>query len=171
MNDKTLNEAGLMPLPVDDSHWLAMQYVSGELTDEQADSFERAMADDIALCEAVLLATRLTAGIVLACSAERSLQPELSSVVRTVTPVPRSRPQFAFLGVFAATVAMVLVIIGMVMPQNADAPGEVVAADDAAAKMLAMLLHNSSASDMNVEFDELNVADDRFPVLSPRNGC
>lgn len=165
MNDKTPNEADVRQSLVDENHWLAMQYVSGDLTDEQAESFELAMVDDISLCEAVLLATRLTSGIVLACSAERSSRPELVSVARSLTPTPHRRSRLALFGVFAATVAMVLVVIGMMTPQNGAAPGKVASADDAAAKMLATLLHNTSAGDMNVEFDELSVADDSVSSL------
>ncbi|MDA1230394.1 MAG: hypothetical protein O2856_06440 [Planctomycetota bacterium] len=165
MNDKTPNKADAMQPLVDENDWLAMQYVSGELTDEQAESFELAMVNDVSLCEAVLLATRLTSGIVLACCAEQSSRPELVSVALSLTPMPRSRPRLALFGVFAATAAMVLVVIGMMTPQKIVAPGEVVSADDAAAEMLALLLHNASGGDMNVEFDELSVADDSVSSL------
>lgn len=167
MNDKTPNEADARQSLVDENHWLAMQYVSGDLTDEQAESFELAMVDDVSLCEAVLLATRLTSGIILACSGELSSRPERVAVARslTPTPTPHRRSRLALFGVFAATVAMVLVVIGMMTPQNGAAPGKVASADDAAAKMLATLLHNTSAGDMNVEFDELSVADDSVSSL------
>ncbi len=37
----------------DDVQWLAMRYVLGELSDEQAETFEAAMSEDVALCEFV----------------------------------------------------------------------------------------------------------------------
>ncbi len=52
---------------IDDVQWSAMQYVLGELSDEQTELFETAMANDVALCEAVLAATQLTCGIAVAC--------------------------------------------------------------------------------------------------------
>lgn len=51
--------------------WLAMQFVLGELTDDQTAQFDAAMLNDPTLCDAVIEATRLTSGLMLA--------PELSS--------------------------------------------------------------------------------------------
>ncbi len=51
----------------DDRAWRAAQYVLGELSDSDAEAFELAMLDDADLCELVLNATRLQAGIAVAC--------------------------------------------------------------------------------------------------------
>jgi anti-sigma-K factor RskA len=51
----------------DERAWRAAQYVLGELSDADAEAFELAMLDDAELCELVLNATRLQAGIAVAC--------------------------------------------------------------------------------------------------------
>lgn len=51
----------------DERAWRAAQYVLGELSDSDAEAFELAMLDDAELCELVLNATRLQAGIAVAC--------------------------------------------------------------------------------------------------------
>jgi anti-sigma-K factor RskA len=51
----------------DERAWRAAQYVLGELSDSDAEAFELAMLADAELCELVLNATRLQAGIAVAC--------------------------------------------------------------------------------------------------------
>lgn len=51
----------------DERAWRAARYVLGELSESDAEAFELAMLDDAELCELVLNATRLQAGIAVAC--------------------------------------------------------------------------------------------------------
>lgn len=49
--------------PNEDQLWRAFLYVSGELSDDKADEFERQLMDDELLCEAVVEASRLTSAV------------------------------------------------------------------------------------------------------------
>ena len=150
---------------LDDAQWLAMQYVLGELSDEQTELFESAMAVDVALCEAVLSATQLTCGIALACESQPSTQPLIASATLIATPVPYRRPAFARFGVFAAAAALVLAVLAMVTLQMRQSGDDVAAVDDATADALALLLNDGEASDMNNDLDELTGSDDSVSSL------
>lgn len=143
----------------DDVQWSAMQYVLGELSDEQSELFETAMADDLTLCEAVLAATQLTCGIALACKTP-STRPVIAGVTGIAEPVPLSRPAFAHFGVFAAAAALVLAVLSMMTLQPRQGDGEVVIVDDATADVLVLLLQDASAIDIQTEPEEWTVSDD-----------
>jgi|GEM_PF-929164 len=150
---------------LDDVQWSAMQYVLGELSDEQTELFETAMADDVTLCEAVLAATQLTCGIALACAMQPSTQRVILDVKMIAEPVAVSRPAFASFGVFAAAVAMVLTVIAMVSLQPRQGDVDFATVDDATADALVLLLHDASANDMNTELEEWTVSDDSVSSL------
>ena len=149
----------------DDVQWSAMQYVLGELSGEQSELFEAAMADDVTLCEAVLAATQLTCGIALACKSQPSTQPVIAGVTMIAEPVPCSRPAYARFGVFAAASAMILAVLAMVTLQSGQNSGNFAVADDATADALALLLDDALANDMNPELEEWTVSDDSVSSL------
>ena len=158
----TQDKASVSQPDLGDVQWSAMQYVLGELSAEQAELFETAMADDVALCEAVIAATQLTCGIALACT----IRPSTRSLIVVAEPVLLRRPAFACFGVFTAAVALVLAVIAMVS-QQPPRSGEVdfAAVDDATADALVLLLDDASAIDMNAELEEWTVSDDSVSSL------
>ena len=154
-----------------DVQWSAMQYVLGELSSEQAELFETAMADDVALCEAVIAATQLTCGIALACTIRPSTRPLIMVGAMVAEPVLLRRPAFACFGVFTAAVALILAVIAMVSQQR-PRPGEVdfaavdfAAVDDATADALVLLLDDACAIDMTADLEEWSVSDDSVSSL------
>ncbi len=173
MSDLISNNTDAVQPDADDALWLAMRYVLGELSDEQAESFEAEMAEDIDLCEAVLQATLLNSAVALAYESQQSGSPASVGIASDESSLPvvsclhvngANRSSFARFGVFAATTAMVLAILAMVMLQNSPQV-EALASDDATADMLAMLLDNSSSSDLSGEFDEFSSTDDSVSSL------
>ncbi len=168
MSDLISNNSDAVQPDADDAHWLAMRYVLGELSDEQAESFEAAMAEDVALCEAVLQATQLNSAVALAFESQQSGWPAVVGVTSDESYLPviaTNRSSFAGFGVFAATAAMVLAILAMVVLQNSPQAEQLASDDDATADMLAMLLDNSSTSDTSGEFDEFSSTDDSVSSL------
>lgn len=154
--------------PGDDVQWLAMRYVLGELSDEQAETFEAAMSEDVALCEVVLQATLLNSAVALVYQSQHSVMPVMAGVAGDETILPfraTDRSSFAPFGVFVATAAMVLAVMAMVWMQNSPQAKELASDDDATADMLAMLLHNSSSSDLSSEVDEFSSTDDSVTSL------
>jgi anti-sigma-K factor RskA len=168
MSDLNSNHTDAVQSDADDAQWLATRYVLGELSDEQAETFEAAMSEDVALCEAVLQATLLNSAIALAHESQPSEVPMLARITSDESPLPviaTERSMFARFGVFAATAAMVLAVLAMVMLQNYPQTEELASDDDATADMLAMLLHNSSSAEMSSEIDEISLADDSVSSL------
>lgn len=168
MSDMISNNSNAVQPDADDAQWLALRYVLGELSDEQAESFEAAMAEDTSLCEAVLQATLLNSAVALACKSQQSGMPALlhgTSDESTLPAIAIESSPFARFGVFAATAAMVLTALAMVMLQNSPQVEELASDDDATADMLVMLLHNSSSSDLSAEFDEFSSTDDSVSSL------
>ncbi|MCA9008244.1 MAG: hypothetical protein KDB01_00785, partial [Planctomycetaceae bacterium] len=126
---KNGNSAELQP-EHHETQWLAMQYVLGDLTDEQTEQFELAMAEDVTLCESVLMATRLSAGIVQAYDSQLPFQSATRSVLKAESP---PRPRFVRFSVFAATAALTMVVILLVTFGGAAQPILTAAHDDATA--------------------------------------
>jgi len=56
----------------DELNWLAFRYVAGELTEEQTESFEARLADDLAACEAVAAMSELAVSAQSAAAVEKS---------------------------------------------------------------------------------------------------
>ncbi|MEZ6033299.1 MAG: hypothetical protein R3C17_09415 [Planctomycetaceae bacterium] len=163
---KNGNSAELQP-EHHETQWLAMQYVLGDLTDEQTEQFELAMVEDVTLCESVLMATRLSAGIVQAYDSQLPFQSATRSVPKAESP---PRPRFVRFSVFAATAALTMVVILLVTFGGSAQPILTAAhddatADDATADALAMLLNNAPANEISSEFDELIEADDSISSL------
>ena len=145
-----------------ETQWLAWQYVLGDLSDEQAEEFELAMADDVTLCEAVLIATRLSAGIVRACDSPSAFQSATRYVPQVESPV---RPMFVRFSVLAATAALLMAVMLLVTFGDSAQQSATAAQDDATADALAMLLNIAPANEINSEFDELIEADDSISTL------
>ena len=147
---------------IHETQWLALQYVLGDLSDEQAEEFELAMADDVTLCEAVLVATRLSAGIVRACDSPSAFQSATRYIPRVEPPV---RPIFVRFSVLAATAALLMAVMLLVTFGDSAQQTATAAQDDATADALAMLLNNAPANEISSEFDELIEADDSISSL------
>ena len=163
ISDDNLHEAPL----IDDAQWLAMQFVLGELTEEQSERFQLAMTGDVSLCEAVVEATRLTAGISLACGLERVPS---SPVVLTTMPSSRVesvRPVYSRAIVLGAMIVMAMSVLAVVTLQNSLRSASSIAAADgtATAEALAMLLKNDGTNYANNDYDEWIVSDDSISSL------
>lgn len=158
---KNGNSAELQP-EHHETQWLAMQYVLGDLSDEQTELFELAMAEDATLCESVLMATRLSAGIVRAYDSQLPFRTATRCVPQAESP---PRPKFVRFSVFAATTALSMVVILLVTFGGSAQQILTAAHDDATADALAMLLNNAPANEMSSEFDELIEADDSISSL------
>jgi len=170
MNNSDLNENTSLQSADDASEWLAMQYVLGELSAEQVERFESAMAGNVALCELVLTATKLSAGIAMAFESQQSKASPVSVrfetvlAEKTVSPVLRERQVFARLSVFLATSAMGLAVLTM-MTLDHSRTSTIVLHDDAVADAFAMLLGSSPSNDLNSEFDEFVESEDTISSL------
>jgi len=170
MNNSDLNENTSLQSADDASEWLAMQYVLGELSAEQVERFESAMAGNVALCELVLTATKLSAGIAMAFESQQSKASPVSVrfetvlAEKTVSPVLRERQVFARLSVFLATSAMGLAVLTM-MTLDHSRTSTIVLHDDAVADAFAMLLGSSPSNDLNSEFDEFVESEDPISSL------
>ncbi len=163
LSDDNLHEAPL----IDGAQWLALQFVLGELTEEQSEQFQLAMMEDVSLCEAVVEATRLTAGISLACGSESVASSPVSLATLPASTVEPVRPAFSRTIVLGAIIAMAMTVLAVVTLQNSPESALSVAADDATATAdaLAMLLKNDTSTYANNDFDEWSVSEDSISSL------
>lgn len=150
---------------LDDIDWLATRYVLGEMTAEESAEFESAMMDSVSLCEAVVEATRLTAGITLACKPV-TIAPSLIRIAKNSSIAGEPRRSAITQSIIAgAAIAMTLTILVMATAQYTPRNASTVAIDDAAADTLAMLLRSDSIQDTSSEFDEWSLSEDSISVL------
>lgn len=137
--------------------WLAMLFVLGELSEDQCSQFEAAMLEDVALCEVVVEASRISAGLVLALETK----PELSRPVAI-----RQRSAISRFTVFAAGTALVVLLIAVVNSQFFFPAGHSVVVEDAdAADALVNLLSTDPPADVDAESDDEPMLDDSIADL------
>jgi hypothetical protein len=136
-----------------------MQYVLAELSEEQMAEFESALADNVSLCEAVVEACRLSAGVTLALESERL----------TVHPVmiSRQRSWSTRFGVLAACASLLAVLVIMAgSPVAERRSGMLLTLDDAAAAdVLVGLLQEQLSLGIDPESDVESVPDESLSDL------
>lgn len=153
-----MNEFSEQLKSVDGQAWLAMQYVLAELSEDQRAVFEDAMAVDTNLCEAVVEACRMSAGVVLACEADRIAVPRV--IVR-----PRKSLSTRF-GVIAACASLFALIVLMRLPIRDRMSENMSSYDDAAAaEALVGLLQDQLPSGADSDGEVDTAADDSLANL------
>jgi len=155
----------------DDRAWRAAQYVLGELSDSDAEAFEQMMLDDADLCELVLNATRLQAGIAVACreSSTDSVRPlvKLSvvklSVVDSTPAFAAVRSQVSRIAVSLAGLGLAGILLTFATGSGEQSSGELAVVNAETADALANLISESETSELLALQD---VDTDVDPVLS-----
>lgn len=136
---------------VDDRAWRAAQYVLGELSDSDAEAFELAMLDDADLCELVLNATRLQAGIAVACgeSSTDSVQPLVNlSVVDSTPAFVAVRSQVSRIAVSLAGLGLAGILLTFATGSGEQSSGELAVVNAETADALANLISESESSEL-----------------------
>ena len=90
-----------------DRNWLAMQYVLGELSDNERTAFEERLPTDLELCEAVTAASHL----LLTAQAARTPADVVSSHLTQVPTRTVSKSHRSLFAVVVATAAMALAVL------------------------------------------------------------
>jgi hypothetical protein len=147
-----MNDVSRLLNSPDGRQWLAMQYVLAELPEVHRLEFELALEDNVALCEAVVEACRLSAGVALAFEAERmAIVPSGVSSVMVAKELPWTA-RFGVLVACASLLAM-LVLISRA-PLSSPIHETLASADDAAAAdVLAGFLQDHSQPPLEGEVD------------------
>lgn len=131
--------------------WRATQYVLGELSEIDADAFELAMLDDAELCELVLNATRLQAGIAVACresSAETAPAVVKLSVVDLAPGFVAVRSRVSGIAVSLAGLGLAGILLTFATGSGEQSPGELAVVNAETADALANLISESESSDL-----------------------
>lgn len=131
--------------------WRATQYVLGELSEIDADAFELAMLDDAELCELVLNATRLQAGIAVACresSAETAPAVVKLSVVDLALGFVAVRSRVSGIAVSLAGLGLAGILLTFATGSGEQSPGELAVVNAETADALANLISESESSDL-----------------------
>lgn len=145
--------------------WLAMQYVMGELSCEQAEEFEDAMVKDSSLCDDVVAATRMLTAMML--TAEFGGAQDQKRLVRSETVPPKAlRRQSAVarvnLCLIGAALLGCLIFVGKTWYSAAGLPADsmAAAADSATAIAFAQLLPDRLPVEANIENEDETGLDD-----------
>ena len=134
-----------------DLAWLANCYVAGELSADEAATFEARLETDVAACEAVAQAMELNLAIAAAFDDEPSI---LNLQPLTVPPTRRVVAAVAALAVAALAVAGVAVLVG----RGPD--GNTVARKDGAEKLVAAWASGEAARNAADDDENLDSHDD-----------
>jgi hypothetical protein len=146
--------------------WQAARYVLGELSDSDAEAFELAMLDDAELCELVLNATRLQAGIAVACrevSAETALPFVKLSMVDSSPGFGAVRSQVSRIAVSLAGLGLAGILLTFATGSGERSSGELAVVNAETVDALADLISESETSELLALQD---VETDVDPALS-----
>lgn len=138
--------------------WLAMQYVLDELPLDRISAFEEAMLVDPSLCEAVVEASRLTSGILLACDQ-----------VPAALPASRYwRNRTTGVGVIAVSAAALLAAVTMLLVNSRYESDVIPGVDSETVDAFASLLPDDVAVDMAADsIDEDYTEDGVSDLVAP----
>ena len=135
----------------DERAWRAAQYVLGELSESDAEAFELAMLDDAELCELVLDATRLQAGIVAACRESSTVmaQPVVKlSVVDSVPAFVTVRSQVSRIAVSLAGLGLAGILLTFATGSGEQSSAELAVVNEETVDALADLISESETSEL-----------------------
>lgn len=135
----------------DERAWLAARYVLGELSESDAEAFEQAMLDDAELCELVVNATRLQAGIAVACletSAETALPVVNLSVVDSTLAFAAARSQVSRVAVSLAGLGLAGILLTFATGSGERSSGELAVVNAETVNALANLISESETSEL-----------------------
>ena len=135
----------------DERAWLAARYVLGELSESDAEAFEQAMLDDAELCELVVNATRLQAGIAVACletSAETALPVVKLSVVDSTLAFAAARSQVSRVAVSLAGLGLAGILLTFATGSGERSSGELAVVNAETVNALANLISESETSEL-----------------------
>jgi hypothetical protein len=150
----------------DERAWRAARYVLGELSDSDAEAFELAMLDDAELCELVLNATRLQAGIAVACreTSTDSVRPVVKLLVADSTPgFVAVRSQMSRITVSLAGLGLAGILLTFATGSGERSSGELAVVNAETVDALADLISESETAELLALQD---VETDVDPALS-----
>lgn len=162
--------------PESDLQWLALQYVSGEMTEAQAALFEEQLADDEAACEAVASAVQTSLAIRQAFEApaeETAPVRQTAAEVTVIRPAPSHTTtsrgaRWISLVASAAAVIIVLVVTQNHEPETvADNNRELAVLWTQAADVLPVDLTEAPLEDETANAGNETVADSDSDRLAP----
>lgn len=131
--------------------WRAARYVLGELSDSDAEAFELAMLDDAELCELVLNATRLQAGIAVACreTSTDSVRPVVKLLVADSTPgFVAVRSQMSRIAVSLAGLGLAGILLTFATGSGERSSGELAVVNAETVDALADLISESETAEL-----------------------
>lgn len=136
---------------IDDREWRAARYVLGELSESDAEAFELAMLNDSTLCELVLNATRLQAGIALACreTSSEAVQAVVKlSLADSVPALAVVRSRVPRIAVSLAGLGLAGILLAFSGGSAERSSGELAAVNAETADALAKLISESETSEL-----------------------
>ena len=133
----------------EDLNWLATQYVLGELSGADRESFETRLAGDVAACEAVMSASRLLLTV-----------QAVSAAPTPAVSTPATNLRRSARGAWAAVAAVCMAVVALcLIPFSTPDTVESVASNDSAAQLVS-LWRTGGVPDEDLEEVDDSVDDD-----------
>ncbi len=154
----------------DSLNWLAVQYVLGELSDSEAFAFEERLATDLAVCEAVAEATRLT--LTLHAATDSQAVPALEADSFHVLPSTTNRsskttPRGSWLALAGATTAAAVLLAAMSFGPASSPSTQLAFVDRSASELVSLWRAGSTAAELDIDDADVELAESRREVAVP----
>ena len=155
----------------DSLNWLAVQYVLGELSECEAFAFEERLATDLAACEAVAEATRLTLTLHVA-AADSQAVPALAADSFHVSPSTTNRsskttPRGSWLALAGATTAASVLLAAMSFGPASSPSTQLAVVDRSASELVSLWRAGSTAAELDIDDADVELAESRLEVAVP----
>ena len=149
----------------DSLNWLAVQYVLGELPENEVFAFEERLASDTVACEAVAEATRLML----------TLQAAVTDVVTVSAPataIPcvrsaKSTPRGSWLALAGATTAAAGLLAAMSLGPNGPRQDQLARVDRSASELVSLWRTGVAAAEVDVDESDVEVTEASSAVAVP----
>ncbi len=151
----------------DSLNWLAVQYVLGELSESELLAFEERLATDLAACEAVAEAARLTLTLQVATADSPTVSAgEANSSRATVhssTPTPRG-PWLVLAG---ATTAAAVLLAAMSLGPASSPSTQLARVDRSASELVSLWRIGSAVAELDLDDADVELAESGAVVAVP----
>lgn len=154
----------------DPLNWLAVQYVLGELSESEAFAFEELLATDLAACEAVAEATRLTLTLHAATGSQSVpalVADSFHASPSTTNHSSKTTPRGSWLALAGATTAAAVLLAAMSLGPASSPSTQLALVDRSASELVSLWRAGSAAAELDFDDADVELAESRLEVAVP----
>ena len=155
----------------DSLNWLAVQYVLGELSESELLAFEERLETDLAVCEAVAAAVRLTF-ILQVAVADSPVVPAFATNPPRVLPDAtvhsfKTTPRGSWLVLAGATTAAAVLLAAMSLGPASSPSTQLARVDRSASELVSLWRTGSAVAELEIDDADVELAESGTEVAVP----